>query len=131
MAKEKGLDLIEIAPQAKPPVCRIMDYGKYKYEQSRKERGQKSKQKQVEVKGIRIGLGTGKHDLEIRVKQAEKFLNSGNKVRIEMILRGREKALVNVAFDKLNQFIKMLPEEINIEQEIKKQPRGLAVVIGK
>jgi len=131
MAREKGLDLIEIAPQAQPPVCRIMDYGKYKYEQSRKGRDQKAKQKQVETKGVRIGLGTGKHDLEIRAKQAEKFLNKGNKVRVEMILRGREKALLNVAFDKLNEFIKMIPVEVKIEQEIKKQPRGLATVIGK
>ncbi|MBU1137066.1 translation initiation factor IF-3 [Patescibacteria group bacterium] len=131
MAREKGLDLIEIAPQSRPPVCRIMDYGKYKYEQSRKGKGQKAKQKQVETKGVRIGLGTGKHDLEIRAKQAEKFLNKGNKVRVEMILRGREKALLNVAFDKLNEFIKMIPVEVKIEQEIKKQPRGLATVIGK
>jgi len=108
-----------------------MDFGKYKYEQSRKERSQKSKQKQVEVKGVRIGLGTGKHDLEVRIKQAEKFLGKGNKVRIEMILRGREKALLNVAFGKLNEFIKMIPGEIKIEQEIKKQPRGLAAVIGR
>ncbi|OIO50780.1 MAG: translation initiation factor IF-3 [Parcubacteria group bacterium CG1_02_44_65] len=131
MSRDKGLDLIEIAPQAQPPVCRIMDYGKYKYEQSRKERGQKAKQKQVEIKGVRIGLGTGKHDLEIRARQAEKFLSKGDKVRVEMILRGREKALLNVAFDKLNEFIKMIPVEVKIEQEIKKQPRGLATVISR
>lgn len=107
-----------------------MDYGKYQYQKSKEERQKKTKQKKTETKGVRIGLGTGKHDLEIKAKQAEKFLNNGHKVRIDMILRGREKALLNVAFDKLNEFIKMIPVEIKIEQEVKKQPRGLAAVIG-
>jgi len=93
MAQEKGLDLIEISPNAKPPVCRIMDNGKYKYEKSRKEKDQKTKQKKTEIKGIRISPRIGQHDLEFKVKQAEKFLEKGHKVKIEMILKGREKWL--------------------------------------
>ena len=131
MAREEGLDLIEMVPNARPPVCKIMDYGKYQYQKSKDERKQKSRQKRVEVKGVRISIKTGKHDLEIKAKQAEKFLNQGDKVRIEMILRGREKTLINIARERLNQFIGMISLEIKIEQEIKRQPRGLAAVIGK
>jgi translation initiation factor IF-3 len=131
MAQEKGLDLIEIVPNARPPVCRIMDYGKYQYQKSKQEREQRAKQKKVEVKGIRISLRTGQHDLETKIKQAEKFLGKGQKVRIEMILKGREKSLLNLAKEKLNQFIELIPLETKIEQEIKRQPRGLSVVVGK
>jgi translation initiation factor IF-3 len=131
IAHEKGLDLIEIAPNVRPPVCRIMDYGKYQYQKSKQEKEQRSKQKKIEVKGIRISLRTGGHDLETKAKQAKKFLDQGHKVRIEMILRGREKGLLEMAKDKLNQFIESIPLTTKIEQEVKKQPRGLTVVIGK
>ncbi|MFH1460905.1 MAG: translation initiation factor IF-3 [Patescibacteria group bacterium] len=131
MAREKGLDLIEIAPNIQPPVCRIMDYGKYQYQKSKKESEQRSKQKRTEVKGIRISLRIGQHDLETRTKQAEKFLNKDHKVRIEIILKGREKSLIDMAKEKLNQFIETIPLETKIEQEIRKQHRGLSVVIGK
>jgi translation initiation factor IF-3 len=131
MAREKGLDLIEIAPNVRPPVCRIMDFGKYQYQKSRQERAQKSKQKRIEVKGVRISLRTGQHDLETKAKQAEKFLNQGHKIRIEIILRGREKGLFDLAKEKINKFIELIPLETRIEQELKKQPRGLSMVIGK
>jgi len=131
MAHEAGLDLIEIAPNVKPPVCRIMDYGKYQYQKSKQEKEQRSKQKKVEVKGIRISMRTGQHDLETKIKQIEKFFGKGYKVRIEMILKGREKSLFILAREKLEQFIELIPIEVKIEQEIKRQPRGLGVVIGK
>jgi len=131
MAQEKGLDLIEIAPQAKPPVCRIMNFGKYQYQKSKQEKEQKTKQKKIEIKGIRISFRAGKHDLEVKAKQTEKFLAQGHKVRIEMIMRGREKALFEMAKEKLNQFKEMIPFEVKIEQEIKRQPRGLSMTIGK
>jgi translation initiation factor IF-3 len=131
MAQEKGFDLIEIAPNVRPPVCRIMDYGKYQYQKSKQEREQRTKQKKIEVKSIRISLRIGQHDLEIKAKQAEKFLNKDYKVKIEMILRGREKSLLEMAKEKLNRFIELIPLEIKTEQEIKRQPRGLSVVVGK
>jgi len=131
MAQEKGLDLIEIAPNVNPPICKIADYGKYQYQKSRQEKEQKSKQKKVEIKGVRIGIRTGKHDLEFKAKQAEKFLNNGNKVKIDMMLRGREKTLENLARERLSDFIQMIPFEIKIEQEIKRQPRGLSMTIVK
>ncbi len=131
MAHEAGLDLIEIAPNVRPPVCRIMDHGKYQYQKSKQEREQRAKQKKVEIKGVRISMRTGQHDLETKIKQIEKFLGKGDKVRIEMILKGREKSLFILAKEKLNQFIELIPTETKIEQEIRKQPRGLSVVIGK
>ena len=131
MAQEGGFDLVEVSPLANPPVAKILNYNKLKYQEEKEKRKEKAKQKKIEVKGIRLSLRISEHDIEIRINQAEKFLGKGNKVRIEMILRGREKALLNVAFGKLNEFIKMIPGEIKIEQEIKKQPRGLAAVIGR
>lgn len=131
MALDKGLDLIEIAPNAKPPVCRIMSHGKYQYQKSKQEKDQKSKQKKTETKGVRISFRIGQHDLEFKAKQAEKFLEQGHKIKIELILRGREKGLLQAAKEKLNQFIKFIPLEIKIEQEIKKQPRGLGMIITK
>lgn len=131
MARDAGLDLIEIAPNVRPPVCRIMDNGKYQYQKSKQEKDQKSKQKNVEIKGIRISMRTGKHDLDTKIKQIEKFLGKDYKIRIEMILKGREKSLSDLAKEKLNQFIELIPIETKIDQEIKRQPRGLSVVIGK
>ena len=131
IAREKGLDLIEIAPNVRPPVCRIMDYGKYQYQKSREERQQKTTQKKIEIKGVRISLRTGQHDLEVKAKQANKFLDRGHKVKIEMILRGREKALLAIAKEKLNKFIELISPDIEIEKEAERQPRGLSVMVIK
>jgi len=91
----------------------------------------KKQTKQTEIKGIRISMRTGQHDLETKIKQIEKFFGKGDKVRIEMILKGREKSLFDLAKEKLTQFIKLIPSETKIEQEIRRQPRGLSIVIGK
>ncbi|MFH1611929.1 MAG: translation initiation factor IF-3 [bacterium] len=129
MAYEKGLDLIEIAPTAKPPVCRIMSYGKYQYQQAKQDKQKRAHQKKTEIKGIRIGMKTGKHDIETKVKQVEKFLKQGHKVKIDVMLRGREKALIDVAKEKLDDFLKIISIPIKIDQEIKRQPRGLTTII--
>ena len=131
IAKERGLDLVEIAPTVRPPVCKITEYGKYKYQQAKKERQQKAKQKKVEVKGIRIGLSTSDHDLEHKAKQTGKFLNEGNKVRIEIKLKGREKAHRALAREKLNNFLELIPGKPKIEEEPKQSPTGLTMVIAK
>jgi len=131
IARERGLDLVEIAPTANPPVCKIINFGKYKYQQAKKEQKQKTKQKKTEVKGIRIGLSTSSHDLEYKAKQADKFLNQGNKVRIEIKLKGREKAHQDLAKEKLNDFLKYISVEHKIEQETKKSPQGLTMTIIK
>ena len=89
MARERGLDLVEVAPNASPPVCRLMDYGKFRYEQSRKERDSKKNQHVVKVKEVRIEPKIGDHDLETKGRQAAKFLESGDKVKLTVLFRGR------------------------------------------
>lgn len=129
IAREHGVDLVEVAPLANPPVCRIMDYGKFQYQQSKQDRLSKAKQKKIEIKGIRIGIRTDEHDLDFKKTQAEKFLKKGDKVKIEIILRGREKARKDLARNNLNLFIKSIAIPHAIEQEIKSFPGGLNVII--
>lgn len=130
-ARERNLDLIQITEKVEPPVCKITDYGKYLYAQRKKER--KIKPKGGELKGIRLGFAISSHDLEIRVRQAEKFLKDGNKVRIEMKLKGREKALGNFAKEKMNKFLEILQDLIpcKTERELKRELRGFTMIISR
>ncbi len=130
-AKERGLDLIQVTEKADPPVCKIMDYGKYLYREKKKAKGTKTHQ--GELKGIRLRFNISQHDLEIRAKQAEKFLKAGDKVRIEMRLRGREKALREFSEQKAKQFLEILGQLIpyKLERGIKKDPRGFSMIISK
>lgn len=129
MAEEVGLDLIEISPKAQPPVCKIMDYGSFKYQREKESRAQKQKQKATEMKGIRLSLRIGKHDKEVRLKQAKKFLGNNNKIKIELILKGRERQYINQAKENMNAFIKELGEEVKIEQSFARQGGRLSIVI--
>lgn len=108
-----------------------MDYGKYKYEQMKKERKQKAKAKKIEVKGVRISLRISQNDLEFKAKQADKFIKEGNKVRIELILHGRELAQRNLAQMSFDKFINTMKEKVIIEQKPKRQRSGLAMVVAK
>ena len=90
MAKEKELDLVEVAPNTTPPVCRIMDYGKHQYHQKKVDTKHRKSQKKTTVKGIRLGFKTGDHDIETKAKQAIKFLKAGNGVKVTLIFKGRE-----------------------------------------
>lgn len=129
MAKEQELDLVEIAPLAKPPVCKIMDFGKFQYQQSKQDKTNKAKQKKSEIKGIRIGVRTDSHDLEFKKEQADKFLTKGSKVKVEITLRGREKAHQDLARTNLQNFLKNITAPHKIEQEIKRFPGGFNVII--
>jgi len=129
IAREREMDLVEVFPKATPPVCRIMDHGKFQYQQSKKDRLAKAKQKKVELKGIRIGFRTDEHDLSFKKNQAEKFLQKGNKIKIEILLKGREKAHQALARDNLNNFIKQIQIPYKIEEEIKRFPGGFNVII--
>ena len=131
LSQERGLDLVEVSTDAKPPVCRIINYGKFLYQQEKKIKEQKSKQKGGKVKGIRISLKIGKHDLEFKAKKAKEFLEKGNKVKIEIILKGREKAFRNLAEKKMEEFRKLIPTETTIELPPKKEQRGLMMLISK
>jgi translation initiation factor IF-3 len=132
MAKERNLDLIQVTEKATPAVCKIMDYGKYLYWLKKKERAAKLS-RAGQLKGIRLGFNISLHDLEIRARQAEKFLKKGNKVKIEMILRGREKKFEDFTKGKINQFLEILEKliPIKIEKELKKESRGFTMIIAK
>lgn len=132
MAQERNLDLIQITEKAEPAVCKIMDYGKYLYWQEKKEK-ETGKYKGGQVKGIRLTFGISPHDLEVRAKAAEKFLKQGNRVRVEMVLRGREKAHQDIAKEKINQFSEILNKliSIKIERDLKKEMRGFSLIIAK
>lgn len=130
MAQERGYDLVEISPKAAPPVAKLLNFGQFKYELKKKEQQQKTKQKKTEIKGIRLSLRIGKGDLELKAKQAKKFLDLGNKIKIEMILRGREKAHYDLAKEIIKHFIQNLGD-VNIEQPISKQGGTLKVLVDK
>lgn len=132
IARERSLDLIQVTEKVDPPVCKLMDYGKYLYHLKKKERSAKH-HKAGELKGIRLGFNISDHDLETKANLAEKFLKKENRVRIELRLRGREKALRKFAEEKINKFLKTLEKSvpIKIERELKKQPRGLTMIISK
>lgn len=130
LAQERGLDLIEIAPTANPPVVKIADFGKFKYERERVEREHRGKQKEVGIKMLKIGYKTGKHDLERSAGQAKKFLEAGDKVRINMVLRGREKAHRDFARNRFEEFLTLIPEHA-VDSPIKSTPQGFTVTIRK
>lgn len=129
LAQKKGLDLVEIGPRANPPVVKILDFGQFKYDSKKKDREQKKQSKTDMTKGIRLTPRIGKHDLEFRKDKAKSFLAGGNKVKIEMILKGREKAHFDLAEEKLKEFINFLSEESKIDQQPKRQGSRLTALI--
>lgn len=132
MARERNLDLVQVTEKVRPPVCRITDYGKYLYAEEKKKKQSKTK-RTGELKGIRLSFNISPHDLEIRVRQAEKFLKRGDKIRVDIILRGRQRALQNIAEEKMNQFTQVLSEKIpiKVERNIQRRGRNLTMIITK
>jgi translation initiation factor IF-3 len=128
-AQEQELDLVEVSPKAAPPVCRITNFGKIQYQKAKEARLRNATKKKVVTKGIRIGIKTGTNDLAFKQKQADKFLVKGNKVKIEIFLRGRENAYAADAKDNLLDFTKGLTTPFKVEEEIKKAPRGFQMTI--
>jgi translation initiation factor IF-3 len=131
LAKEKGLDLIEIAPMAKPPVARIMSFDKFRYQQEKKLKKQRAQQRGQEMKQVQISIKEASHDLEIKSERVNKFLSEGNQVEIVMVLRGREKANKDFAREKLANFIKMIDPEHRVIMEPKVGGRGINMQIVK
>jgi translation initiation factor IF-3 len=129
IARERELDLVEVSPQAVPPVCRITDYGKLQYQQAKQAQAAKAKQKKIETKGIRLGYRTEKHDLFFKKTQAEKFMLKGHKLKIDMMLRGREKAMGDKAKENLMAFVKTITVPHKIEENITRGPRGFSITI--
>ncbi len=129
-ADSKGLDLVEVAPDARPPVCRIMDYGKFMYEQTKKERQAKKAQKQVEIKGIRIRPDTDMYHIGFKVKNARSFLMKGNKVRIICQFRGRERSHPEIARQTMKEIAEMLADIAVIEVHPSFEGRNMTMVFG-
>lgn len=128
-AQAKGFDLVEVSPLANPPVCKITDFGQLLYQQSKQKQAEKKKQRTGEVKGIRLSYNMGKHDIEMRVKQANKFLDKGNKVKMEMILRGRQKAHPEHVKDVFQEFMNNIEIPFSQEQNLKKMGHKIMVVL--
>lgn len=128
-AEEAGLDLVEVSPKAEPPVCRILDYGSFKYQIEKEDRARKAKQKATELKGVRLSLRIGKHDMTIRLTQAREFLADNQKVKIELPLRGREKAHGDQARVVLNEFVAELGDSVKVEQPTSWQAGRLSIIV--
>lgn len=130
IAEEKELDLVMISPNAKPPVCKIMDFGKYVYEQSKKEKEAKKKQKVVNIKEIRVSLTIEEHDIDIKAKNARKFLLDGDKVKITVRFRGREMELGHMGEKILDTFVAKLEDVCVVEKRPKREGRNMTLVLG-
>ena len=131
LAEEAELDLVKIAPNAKPPVCKIIDYGKYRYELARKEKEAKKKQKTVEVKEIRLSPNIDINDLNTKVNAAKKFLSKGNKVKITLRFRGREMAHIAQSKHILDDFAKEVEDMAVVEKALKQEGRSISMVLAE
>lgn len=129
LANSKNLDLVKIAPQAKPPVCKIMDYGKHKYELAKKEKEAKKNQKVVTVKEVRLSPNIEKHDLQVKVSQATKFLKNGDKVKVTLRFRGRELSNINIGKKVIDEFKDMVAEISQVEKEAKLEGKQMIMVL--
>ena len=127
LATSRGLDLVEVSPLAKPPVCKIIDHGKFQYQQSRTQQ----KAKKTETKGVRLSLKIGQHDLEVKQKQVNKFLAKGHNVNIELRLKGRERAFKDKAEEVIKEFLDNLDTEHKVDKDIQKQGPVLSTMISK
>ena len=131
LAEEKKLDLVLVAPQAKPPVCKIMNYGKYKFEQAKKEKEAKKKQKIAEIKEIRITPNIEEHDFGFKAKNARKFIEGGNKLKITVRFRGREVNNSKLGENVLNRFIENLSDIANVDKSPKLEGRNMFIMLSK
>ncbi len=129
IAEEAGLDLVEVAPQADPPVCRIMDYGKFRFEQSKKLQAARKKQKQIQVKEIKFRPGTGESDYQIKLRNLIRFLEDGDKAKVTVRFRGREMAHKELGMELLKRVEKDLEEYAVVEQHPKMEGRQMVMVL--
>jgi len=129
LALEKNMDLVKIAPQAKPPVCKIMDYGKHKFDAAKKEKEARKKQKTVSLKEVRLSASIEKHDFETKLRNAEKFLKAGDKVKISVVFRGREMMHTQKGAEILEQALVLLDEVGVPEQKPKFEGRSMIIVV--
>jgi len=133
LAREEGMDLVEINPKSTPPVAKIIDFGQFRYQQEKEARISKAHQHVVEIKGVRLSLRIGDHDAEIRRNQALKFLDEGNKVKIEVILRGREMQQAKLGFDQVKSFVEEIQKTTPVrwESPTEKHANKITAIIAK
>lgn len=130
MAQEREMDLVEVSPQARPPVVKFIDYDKFRYHQKKLEQQQKKKLKKVDIKGIRLSLRISEHDLNFKAKKANDFLDEGHKVKIDLLMRGREQAHPEMGFEVVKKFLALIPSYIT-ETAPKKTGPFISTVIAK
>jgi translation initiation factor IF-3 len=131
-AEEAGTDLIEISPNATPPIAKIMDYGKFQYIESKKLRASKAKSKVTETKTVQVKVGTGEHDLDLKAKKASEWLKEGHRIKIDLFLIGRSKYMdFNFLKTRLDRVLHLITTEYKISDSPKKGPKGLTVTIEK
>ena len=129
VAKDRKMDLVEIAPNNNPPVCKIVDYGKFKYQEQKKKNEAKKKQKVIETKELKIRPGTGEHDYQVKIRNAQKFLKEGNRVKFSLRFKGRETEHSNLGIDMLKRVKNDLGELIRVEMEPKIEGRQAFLVV--
>ncbi len=129
LANDKKLDLVKIAPYAKPPVCKIMDYGKYKYEMAKKEREARKKQRVINTKEVRLSPNIEQHDLQVKANQAERFLKNGDKVKVSLRFRGRELGNINSGRRVMQDFKELLEGLCQVEKNAKLEGRQMIMVL--
>jgi translation initiation factor IF-3 len=131
-AHEAGLDLIEISPNATPPVAKITDYGKFSYEENKKEKAQKAKAHVIEIKTLQVKIGTGEHDLELKAKKASEWLKEGHRIKIDLFLPGRSKYMdPKFLEERLQRLFTFVTENYRIAEKPTKSPKGLTTIIEK
>jgi translation initiation factor IF-3 len=129
-AEDAGLDLVEISPMARPPVCKIMDYGKYKYELSKRKQEQKKKQAVVQIKEIKMRPATDEHDFLIKLRHVKRFLEDGHKVKISLRFRGREMAHMDIGYERMKKVVEELKEIGEVESFPKMEGRQMFMMLG-
>jgi len=131
LAQEEGFDLVEVSPNARPPVCKIMNFGKYKYELTKKEKESKKKQHVIHLKEVRFRPQIEKHDLDFKVKHIRNFIEQGNKVKTTVFFKGRELARIEFGYDILNKIKENLSDIAKLESPVKKEGRNLIAIFVK
>ena len=129
LARQEGLDLVEVAPNAKPPVCKLLDYGRYKYQLEKKRRSAKKKQHTTKLKEIRLRPKIGRHDLETKLRHAREFLAEGHRVQFNMYFRGRELGAMDFGRDVLRQVVESMEDVAKVERDIEREGRRVKVCL--
>ena len=129
LAEEQHLDLVEVAPKARPPVCRIMDFGKYRYEQQKREKEAKKKQKVITIKEVKLRPNIEQHDFDVKLKNASRFIEEGNKVKITIMFRGRELSHPELGNELLNRAVETLGDSVTVERAAKLEGKNMTMVV--